>query len=101
MFPDAPWVQKLLPPQTTAEQKLYRKREAEGRRDGTAPQPLTQVAGGEAGFAGGFFETVELGLELGPFGGELAELFFGGGGVGEAVAREAGGRRGSALLEAA
>jgi hypothetical protein len=36
MFPGAPWVQKLLPPQATAEEKLYRKREAEGRRDGAA-----------------------------------------------------------------
>jgi len=40
----------------------------------TAPQPLAQITGGEAGFAGGFFEGVELGLELGSFGGELAEL---------------------------
>jgi len=39
MFPGAPWVQKLLPPQTAAEEKLYRKREAEGRRDGMARNP--------------------------------------------------------------
>lgn len=64
------------------------------------PQPLAQIAGGEAGFAGGVFEGVELGLELSSFGGELAELVFGGGGIRAAVGQEAGGRRGSALLEA-
>lgn len=47
-------------------------------------QPLSQVAGGEAGFAGGVFEGVDPGLELGPFCGELAELFFGGGGIWQA-----------------